>query len=383
MEQGSGALIVLAASGDLGQVKPESLDLPKGEIFCHSMGLGQADPGQALAALALAGGGGCRAAKDPDRLPFMLRRLFRAAISPARLEISAHNPDNQPLDLTLDITRRKRKETAWPIKSNRPIQLLAGVYEISWPKDNGAGPGPLPELASVDREGLTRIWAGGQGELAVRAVDAKGEALDWRIKVSAQGDGRLVTPERRTPFELKLPAGYYIAAALHPPLAWNFEVRPGQKVELVAGPKGELTLALKGPAGPVRLPYEVHSLLEGRRVATGYTNARLRLLPGPYRISLESSPALDKEISLAPGERKEMELPSLGSLLVAKAGPEGPAEYLVADIMGRVFAQGRTGKGLLLLPGIYRLKTAEDDEGPKVRVMGGQVCQAELPQRAH
>ena len=76
------------------------------------------------------------------------------------------------------------------------------------------------------------------------------------------------------------------------------ELGAGQTKELLAGPKAGLLARLQGPDGPVRLPYQVYDQLSGRRVATGYSGNKLRLMPGGYRLELELPPGFSRQISL-------------------------------------------------------------------------------------
>ena len=91
---------------------------------------------------------------------------------------------------------------------------------------------------------------------------------------------------------------------------------------------------------------------------------------------------MTREIDLGPGEKKELDLPGLGALMVTDSGPQCPDEYQVSDLSGRIIAQGRTGRSLLLRPGIYMVRNMEGEAGPKVRILSGRVWQSDPPPKA-
>ncbi len=376
--RGGGSLVVIGSGRDprvaAGLLRRLAHSRPR--VFCHVVVLSGRAANPALARLALAGGGDIFRVSSLRRLGPILHRAVLTALSPGRLLLMTHDSHNQPLQVVFKLKGRQQSRA---VASNRPLQVRPGVYGLVAPAGADLGPGPVPRVVRVARRGLSRFWIGGWGELEVISRDAGGKPLNWRVLVARLGDGRVVVPLARTPVKKRLAAGFYIIKKDHPRRAWMVELAAGRKLRLVVGPPARLTLGLAGPRGPVRVPYQVDNLLSGRRGGTGYTNATLSLSPGRYRLRVELPPGLGREVSLAPGERRRLELPPAGELYV-RAPRQGPARrYQVRDRRGRLLATGISGRGLLLLPGTYRLRVEGKKHSLEFRVEPRRVTTLALP----
>ncbi len=362
--RGGGSLVVIGSGRDplvpRGALRLLADSRPR--VFCHVVVLSSRPPHPGLARLALDGGGALFRISSLRRLGPILHRAVLTALSPGRLLLLTHDRSNHPRDLIFELKSQKHRVWSLLVHSNRALQVRPGVYTLQAPTGAELGPGPVPRLVKVAERGLSRYWIGGWGELEVVARDARGKPLYWQVSVARLGDGRVVVPLSRTPVKKRLAAGFYIIKKDHPRRAWTVELAAGQNLRLVVGPPARLTLDLAGPRGPVRVPYQVHNLLAGRRGGTGYTSSPLRLAPGRYRLRVELPPGLVRELTLAPGERKRLELPPAGELYVKPSRPGLPRRYQVRDRRGRLVATGISGRGLLLLPGSYRLR-AEGEKG--------------------
>ncbi len=376
---GGGSLVVVGAGdGALGRTQADGLKLGA-DIFVHTLALAGSEEARVLEHLALLGGGAFFSADRPGRVSPTLHSAVLSALSPARLLVLAHDEANRTLNLTYGLERRHMKAVRRRGLTGRPVQLLAGVYRLDWPSGAGTGPEPPPDRVRVGQSGTTRLWVGGSGSLRVAARDAKGRPLAWKLTVVRPADGRVLADKKSTPLSLQVPAGEYLVRSLHPPLSWNLEVKAGRKVELTAGPPGRLLVSLPGPGGGLRVPFPVENLLGARPAGTGYTGQEMRLLPGRYRIRVQTVPPITRELTLAPGGRERMEMPAVGTVLVDSAG--GAGRFVLSGQAGRELGEGALGVPLpvqagtygLLLPGRRKLT---------VKVVPGQVTKVVPPRAA-
>ncbi len=167
--------------------------------------------------------------------------------------------------------------------SGRPLQILPGLDRVAWPYEGAPAPGPLPERVKVEPTGLTRLWAGGRGTLATEEAGPRPKGLAWRLTITRLSDG-VEVGQGKPPLKATLTAGRYLVSSQTPPQSWSVELGAGEDLALPVGMPGTLALSLPGPAGELRVAYEVVSLLEKRRAGTGYTGQTLRLYPRPYRL---------------------------------------------------------------------------------------------------
>ena len=349
-QSGGGSLLLIAAT------PPAKWKPPRDEnIFCHVAALGPGAMSPVFSALAIDGGGAIWRLKRHQAAAGLIRQAITTAISPVRLVFETRDQKNQAVKTTVTATDAKIKDSVRTMATLRPAQIKAGAYKLSWPSGSTIAPGPLPDKVSVGFEGQTRVWVGGVGHLNLKALDGEGKELDWHLQITRVTDGEVVKGWHAPPSQNKLSSGLYIVNSRSPRHSWLVELGAGQIKELTVGPKAWLTAELNGPAGPVRLPYQVYDYLSGRRVATGYTGHRLGLMPGSYRLEVELPPGLKRDISLRPQEKKQIRLPGSGGLLVLVKGPKKP--FIVRSEKGKVIAQGMPGRMLHLLPGSYRVVT--------------------------
>ena len=379
--RGGGSLLVIS-SGRKPELDPGVLrDLAQSRppIFCHVLVLSSRAEHPLLERLALAGGGALLRVASLRRLGPMLHRAVLTALTPGRLLLLAHDSQNRPREVVFQLRRQKRRARTRPARSNRLLQLMPGVYGLTAPAGADLGPGPVPRRVRVNPRGISRYWIGGWGKLAIKAQDAQGRPLYWRLSVARLGDGRVVVPLTRSPLQERLPAGFYTIKSDHPRRSWMVELAAGQDLRLVVGPPARLTLALAGPRGPVRVPYQVRNLLAGRPAGTGYTGSPLGLAPGRYRLQVEVPPGLVREVALAPGEHKRLELPPVGEVYLKPPGQGPPRRYQVRDARGRLVATGISGRGLLLWPGSYRLRLEGQKQDRDFAVQARRVTTLSLP----
>lgn len=368
-KSGGGSLLIVTATppGLPADLIPAGLKNPKPMIFVHALALGAKPLSKALTRLVLLGGGGLFWARKPAELSRVLHIAAQNAISPARLLVHAHGQDNRPLAVEFAIKERDRGVLARPGLGQRPAQLLPGFYGLAWPKDNAPRPGPLPRRVHVAPVGISQVWAGGSGTLAVKTLGQPKGEKPYKVKVTRLRDGKVAKPLTRTPFELELPSGRYLANTPFPAMSWHVLIKAGSKVDLVAGPPGMLTLGLEGPVGKVRLAYEVYSRLAPRRVATGYTNQTLKLPPGDYRIAVLGNPSQELSLTLGPGQKKTLTLAPVGALIVKSRKKLKPVKFKVFGAMG-FLASGLGDRPVYLAPGDYRVEFMDGAPPAKVSI---------------
>ena len=366
---GGGGILALGSGG------PAPGDSPP--LFLHYLALGPRRPPAGWLGLTRRAGGACYAVAGTASLPRVLHRAFLTAASPARLLVLAADAQNHPLRVSFALKRRGQEARRRQGVSGRPLQLLPGLYRLGWPKNSGIGPGPVPSRVRVARRGITRLWAGGRGTLRVRVRDPK-RRRPWRLRVTRTRDGRLALPYTPAPFVRSLPSGHYLVSSLEPALSWPVELGAGREVVLVVGPPAELLVTVKAPGQGARIAFDLISLLDRRRHATGYTGTPLRLVPGDYRLEARTIPPLSRPLRLAPGARVKLELPPLGALLVKGGSRIHPPPLELTAARGRWLAAFSAGSTILLRPGRYRLR--REGRGPwrKVEIRPGRTVVLEL-----
>lgn len=384
-KSGGGSLVVVGAGGGgigdsskggLTRAQVDGLKLPGG-IFVHTVALAGPDGSGPLELLALKGGGAFFAAPAPGRLSSTLHPAFLTAITPARLRIPAHNSENQPLALTYGLANRRHKAVRRKALTSRPAQLMPGVYRLSWPPGAGMGPLAPPAKVKVAHQGTTTIWAGGQGQVNVQAKNAQGEDLPWRLSLTRTADGAVLLDKKTAPLQITVPAGDYRLQSLHPSLAWALTVGAGQKIELLAGPMAKLLVNLPGPGGELRVPYKIEDLLGMKPAGTGYTGSAMRLLPGRYRLTLQTAPPLVLELHLMPGQDKKLPLPPVGAILVTKVSSGG--RFTLLNAQGTELGQGPYQASLPVLPGKYQIRLRTEKKPRAVTVTPGQITKIVPP----
>lgn len=373
---GGGAMVVVGADGAaMGRAQADAAS-PGPGVFVHTVVLSGPEDAGGLEHLALMGGGAFFSAERPARVSPTLHTAVVTALSPARLLVLAHDESNHPIELIYGLERRHAKEVRRRGLAGRPAQLMPGVYRLDWPKGANLGTDPPPKLIRVGRDGVTRLWAGGSGRLRVTARDAKGQPLAWKLTVVRPRDGRVLAEKKKAPLSLAVPAGEYLVRSLHPPLSWPLEVGAGKQVELIAGPPGRLLVTLTGPGGKLRVPFLVDDLLGARPAGTGYTGQKMRLLPGRYRLRVQTVPPMARELTMAPGASEQLELPAVGGVLLKTAG--GAGRYLLLGKNGRELGEGAAGVVLPVAAGEYTLAMPGARKAP-VKVSAGQVTKVAPP----
>jgi hypothetical protein len=354
---GGGSLLLIASKAPKDWEPPVTGDEKEPAVFCHVLAvtIGEKAP-EELAGLCLKGGGVLRSLDRVSALGSLMHQMLKLAISPARLRLITHEAGNKPKQITLSVRFKGSRLPEQSIQSNRLVQLVPGIYQLSWPKGHKLGPGPMPSRLAVGREGVTTAYAGGQGELSVKALGADGKPLAWKIKVSRLSDGKPALPKKSAPFKVNLPAGRYVVNSVAPPRSWRVLLRPGQKAEVLAGPRAKLKLVLPGPSGAVRSRYWLFSQLSQRVETSGYTGSNISLLPGRYDIRLGLPPGSTMKVELKPGQHLVKVLDPAGELLVILPKHIKRLRYQVLGVGGKVLARGVGGKALPLMPGEFALK---------------------------
>lgn len=378
-EAGPGVLLVISG-GQARLAGPAVASLPLGwaDLYAHALALGpdQADQEQ-LAALALAGGGGLFVVGQTDQIGPLLHRAVALGLSPSRLLVLAHDTQNHVLNLTFGLERRDQLALGRQGRSGHPLQLLPGVYQLAWPPGHGLGPAPSPSSVSIPAMGEAKLWAGGTGHLAVKALDPQGQELPWMASVANLETGKVELSERRLPLAAQLPAGLYRVRTIRPPLAWTVEVGAGSQVHLVAGPPGRLEARLKGPLGPWRLPFNLEDRQSLHPAGVGYTNSPMGLLPGSYRLEAQVVPPLAQDFALTPGQQLTLDLPVVGSILVRRDKSGQGLAYQVLDLGGRYLGSGMAGRPLAAQPGRYLIVIPDGQKPRELTVKAGEVSALE------
>ncbi|MFZ5586418.1 MAG: hypothetical protein ACOZHQ_10850 [Thermodesulfobacteriota bacterium] len=377
-EAGPGSILVVA--GPQARLDPAALAGLGPESFFHALCLGLAPAGGALEQAAQTHGGGFFLAASAGQVSHLLHRAVLVGVSRARLLVLAHDEQNQPRPVVYGLNRRDQLATRRRGVAGRTCQLLPGVYQVAWPAGHGLGPGAPPEHVTLAAEGLTRLWAGGSGELGLDSRGADGRQLHWLASVSNLDSGKMEASEKRTPFSLTLPAGFYRVKTSRPPLAWTVELAAGQKLSLVTGPPGKITLGLDGPAGPWRVPYRVFDLVGLREAGAGYTNSPLGLVPGRYRLEVQVAPPILREIELTPGQELSQDLPPVGGLLVRRDSAGKSHSYRLLTAAGDPLVNGVGDRLLPVLPGGYLVQFAGRQQAAPVQVEAGRVTALDPPQ---
>jgi hypothetical protein len=370
-QHGGGSLLIIAAS------PPQKWGPPQDKgIFSHAVSLGQKAKQKDFSDLTIKGGGALWNLTRAQAAPTLIRQAVTTAISPVSLVFLSRDQDNQPRQTTLTVKKIKSKESLRRVATLRPAQIKPGTYKLSWPSGSGIAPGPLPDKVTVGFEGQTRVWVGGTGSLGLKALDAQGQELNWQLQITRVVDGEVVKQWHIPPSQNQLPSGIYIVNSRSPRHSWLVELGAGQKKELLAGPKGWLNILQPGPSGPVRTPYQVYDFLSGRRVATGYTGNRIRLMPGRYRLEFELPPGASREITMQPQGKKELSRSLCGGLLLLVQGAK--KTFTLLDVQDKELAQGMPGRVLHLMPGRYRVVTWADQSRHDVTVRAGEITELKI-----
>ncbi len=382
--QGQGSLVILCA-GQAPGLEPALLGqggpLPE-EVFVHALSLGSGQGLEGLRRLTLAGGGAYQSAVRPGETSPLLHQTVLTALAATRLLVQAHDPANTPLMVEFSLERREQAGWRRQGQSGRPLQIPPGVYSLNWPANSGAGPGQPPKTVAVQSSGQTRLWVGGRGKLALRAQDAQGKVLHWHLSVANLDTGKLEAKEKRLPFHLELNAGYYMIKSLSPPLSWSLELGAGRQVDLLTGPKAQLTLGLPGAGGALRVPYQVLDQLGQRPAGTGYTGSPLHLLPGAYALTVQTAPPLRRQVQLLPGQRLDLELPQVGAIKVGRDRGGLSQPFEVRGLDGDPLLSGVSERPLPALPGRYLLRFNPPLPSLEVEVKAGQVSVLAPPEPA-
>lgn len=368
-QEGRGSLLIITSGEGAGPQEAHIAGaVSKDGPFVHLLALGHGGRDSGLGQVALAGGGAFFVADKPVELARVIHRAARNAISPARLLIHAANRENQPVRAVYSLKRSGQEALEHRGLTNRQVQLLPGHYRLVWPKASGLGPPPLPAKASVPSR-LVELWAGGSARLMVKPVGMSQEQKPWRIKITRLWDGKVVKPLARAPYELTLPAGRYIASCPNMGIAWRLRLKAGAEIKLLVGPEAELVVGLLGPGGEIRVPVEVFTDLDDRRLTRGNSNAVMKLPPGGYRLLVGTIPPMERKVRLEPLQKKRLELPPTGGLLVEEVKAGRPLRYRVLDLKGRELAGGISGRLLPLMPGSYQLGAQGSAKLVKVEIL--------------
>lgn len=376
---GGGSILLLTGPWPAGAAPALPARFKESGGYLHVFALGVKKDHQRQDRLAVKGGGLLFIADRPADTARLLRRAVSAALSPSFLILLAYDQDNRPLQPAFDL---KRRDQAWGLvsgRAHRRMQLPSGVYRLLWPAGPPRSVGKPPAAVTVEDEGLTKVWLGGNGRLAIKGEAAEGGPLDWAIKVSRVDDGRLVKPYGPLPLDLKAPSGRYLITSRKPAHQWSVELAAGGEVKVMVGPPARLDYQLRGPAGPLRVPYAVTDLNADRRVATGYTNAPLRILPGRYRLDLKVFPPVRREISVLPGRKLAILGQPLGVIKIVRGPSTRLMRYWITDGTGRLAAKGVGERMFPLGPGYYRVRFMETKGLVSLHLKSGQLAVVKPP----
>jgi hypothetical protein len=377
-----GAVLVLAGPSGLKPGLAASLAVGGAGPFAHALIIGPEPGGQGeagLEELALKGGGALFVAGQASQVSPLMHRAALLAHATSRLLVLAHDAANQPLPAVFGLERHDQLAMRRQGRAGQEAQVLPGVYQLAWAAAERLGPGPRPAKVNVAPGGVTRLWVGGLGRLAVQALGPQGEILPWLMSVANLETGKVEASEKRTPYEMDLPSGYYRVKITNPPLAWTVEVGAGQEVKLATGPHGRLTARLAGPLGPVRAVYSLEDLLGMRPAGTGYTNQALQLLPGRYRLTVQVVPPLVREVQIGPGRQETLDLPLVGAVLLRRPASGAVLPFDLLDAQGLVAATGVSDRPIFTQPGAYRLRLQAPLPTLEAEVKAGQMTSLEPP----
>lgn len=374
LKKSGGGSILLITGNQAPVLSPvffKQLDKLGGFLHIFAIAPGQAE--KKLQALVTKGGGLSFANARPADVARLLRRAVIAALSPSLIDVLAYDQANQPLHLNYALQRR---DQAWGLVSgqaHRRLQIPAGVYLLTWPQ----GPPPktpsTPANVTVPPQGLLKLWQGGKSKLVIKGQASEGKPLTWKIKVSRVDDGRLLTPYSKLPITLSPAGGRYLIRSMKPAHQWIVELGAGDEVQMTVGPPGRLLAGLAGPLGAVRLPYFVIDERAHRRVATGYTNSKLTLLPGVYRLELQMHPSKVKKLIMEPGQEVKLDLGKVGVLHVLRAKQPGPLRFRVETPHGRKVAAGVGERRIVLGAGSYVVHFGGNLPSAEVDIKDGEL----------
>ncbi len=377
-KNGGGSLLLLTGPDPPAAPKALLDRLEKASVFWHIFAVAPGPAARRMRTAAAMGGGLLITSDRPADTARLLRRAVSAALSPTFVQVLTYDQNNRPLHLPFTLQRR---DQAWGLvsgRAHRRLQLPSGVYRLSWPQGPPPSAAARARVVNIPRQGTVKLWIGGRCRLLIQARDARGRPLAWKVKVSDIDSGRLITPYKPAPLELSLSSGRYLVRSLSPAHQRQVELAAGQRVEMILGPPGRLTVKLAGPLGPVRLPYRVVDLRAGRRVATGYSNSPMVLLPGRYRLEPALYPPLVRQVVMPPGGRVVVELPLLGMLHIKRSRAAAARRYQVQTPSGRRVASGKGQRYLPLGPGRY-LVVFGGGHAVAVQVRAGRLSTVTAP----
>jgi hypothetical protein len=326
---------------------------------------------QALAALALQGGGGFLNANRAQQVAGFLHASLGNAISPARLSIITRNDQNQPINLVVSISRANSHEAARQVSSNRWLQVQTGGYALTWPEDSQL-PENLPRRVTV--ESRTTLNVGGYGEIVLNSMDGAHTELNWPVAVADANSGRMLEAKRYTPFNIKLPAGDYRAyTTANPRQEWRISLAAGQTVEKIFGPPGSLRVTIPGQWQSEQVvPFTLTALGESRPGIRGQTGTRFNVPPGRYWLELMAIPPHREAFAIAPEEELNLTTPPMGGLKVTRS--LGAARsFAIMDDSGQEVGQGGENRLLILQPGQYTIRWHNRNETRAIIILPGQI----------
>jgi hypothetical protein len=369
IKKGKGTLLVITARND--NSFPElNLPLPKGDFYCHLVSMGKGSP--RMIRLARLGGGAFFEALTPERLRRQMQAAWLTALAPSRLLVEAHDKANQELSVVFDLKRRGAYGRRQGV-TGRKMQILAGGYLISWPRENRIGPADPPTRVDVSSGPDNVLRTGGKGLLKVVLAQGAEAEKDWNLKITRPADGAVIEKWRSAPFERELPAGSYLLSLPKAKMSLRLDMAASGVIKVPVGFECGLKLQIKGAFGDLRLNYEAKA--KGGVVLSklGQSGRILKLPPGEYELRIKTIPETDIEVSLRSGEEKTLALPALGALMVKKSENDEVTWFAVLDDKGRELARGKVGDPLNLLPGSYDLKTGENQKVISFAVQSGRV----------
>ena len=368
-ENGGGSLLLITPRPGSYQ-QPITNALQNSNIYCHVLSLDVTDQ-QALAALALQGGGGFLNISRAQQVAGFLHASLNNAISPARLRIITSNDNNQPINLVLGISRANSHEATRQVSSNRWLQVQAGGYALAWPADSQLPESP-PRRTTVESQ--TTLHVGGYGEILLNSMDGSKSELNWPVAVADANSGRLLEAKRYTPFTMRLPAGAYRAyTTANPRQEWRIALAAGQTVEKIFGPPGSLRLAIAGAWQSEQVvPFTLTALGDDKPSLRGQTGTRFNLAPGRYWMELMVIPPQREAIAIDSEENLNLNTPPMGGLRVTR-GLGAPRSFVILDGNGHEVGRGGENRLLVMQPGNYTLKWQNTDETRQVIITPGQI----------
>lgn len=149
------------------------------------------------------------------------------------LEVKAAGPGNKAVSYPVRVLHSKTTVPAATGVSNRPIELVAGVYDV----EIGSMPKQVRKDLKIEAGKEQTLDAGAAGVIAVKVIDESGKEVKGFVRIKkAEGGDVVASPAASRPVELM--AGTYIVES-----AANPNVRKSD-VKVIAGEEVSVELVM-------------------------------------------------------------------------------------------------------------------------------------------